>query len=178
VKRSLPVRSRTVPECGFDHSVGCVGGNPLGTRRETGQVGGSPISFTVEHSMNASPADVFVAWTEAFDTWFASSGAIRMTPSEGEPYWFDVVHEGIRHPHYGRFLALDRGRLIEQTWVTGEGGTEGAEAVVRIELAPTDSGTILRLAHSGFGSEEAARRHADSWPQILAHLDEVFTDPR
>jgi len=102
--------------------------------------------------VGASPADVFVAWTEAFDTWFASSGAIRMTPSEGDPYWFDVVHEGIRHPHYGRFLALDRGRLIEQTWVTGEGG--------------------------GFGSEEAARRHADSWPQILAHLDGVFTDPR
>ena len=138
----------------------------------------SAISFTVEQSMDASPADIFRAWTEDFDTWFASPGEIRMTPVEGEPYWFDVVHDGIRHPHYGRFLAVERGRLVEQTWVTGRGGTEGAETVVRIEIAPTGSGSVLRLSHSGFVDEESAGRHAESWPQILAHLDEVVSGLR
>ena len=127
--------------------------------------------------MEASPPDIFHAWTEAFDTWFASPGAIRMVPVEGEPYWFDVVHDGDRHPHYGRFLALESSRLIEQTWVTGEGGTEGAETVIRIELAPNDGGTILRLSHGGFANKESAKRHADSWPQVLAHLDEVLASP-
>lgn len=135
------------------------------------------ISFTLEKKMPTTPAHIFHAWTEEFGTWFASPGAIRMRPFEGEPYWFDVVHEGHRHPHYGRFLALEPNRLIEQTWVTGEGGTEGAETVVRIELAPTSGGTILRLHHSGFTNEAAAQRHADSWPQVLAHLDEVLAVP-
>ncbi|MGD0391522.1 MAG: SRPBCC domain-containing protein [Acidimicrobiales bacterium] len=134
-----------------------------------------PLSFTVEHTMGASPPDVFRAWTEAFDTWFASPGAIRMSPVVGEPYWFEVIHDGSRHPHYGRFLALEPDRLIEQTWVTGEDGTEGAETVVGIELDPTDPGTILRLTHSGFANEESAHRHAEAWPQILMHLDDVLT---
>jgi uncharacterized protein YndB with AHSA1/START domain len=135
-------------------------------------------SFTVEHCMEASPLDIFHAWTEGFDTWFASPGAIRMRPIEGEPYWFEVSHEGTRHPHYGRFLSLERGQLIEQTWVTGDGGTEGAETVVRIELTATESGSVLRLTHSGFANTEVAGRHADSWPRILTHLNEVLTKLR
>ena len=84
--------------------------------------------------MSAPPMAVYRAWTETFDRWFATPGAIRMDPRVGEPYWFEVVHEGVHHPHYGRFVALEPGVLIEQTWVTGRGGTEGAETVVRVEL--------------------------------------------
>jgi uncharacterized protein YndB with AHSA1/START domain len=136
------------------------------------------ISFTVEQSMDASPMEIFHAWTEAFDTWFASPGALRMKPAEGEPYWFEVDHQGRRHAHYGRFLTLERGLLVEQTWVTGRDGTEGAETVVRIELTANGSGTLLRLTHSGFANEESSQRHAEAWPGILVHLDEVLTDPR
>jgi uncharacterized protein YndB with AHSA1/START domain len=134
-------------------------------------------SLTIEQRMDASPQAIFHAWTEAFDTWFASPGAIRMVPVPGEPYWFDVVYEGERHPHYGRFLALEPDRAIKQTWVTGEGGTEGAETVVQIELAPSGTGTIVRLSHCGFANEESAKRHADSWPAVLRHLDETLGNP-
>jgi uncharacterized protein YndB with AHSA1/START domain len=88
-----------------------------------------------------------------------------------------VEHEGRRHPHYGRFLALEPGALIEQTWVTGRDGTDGAETVVTVELVPADPGTTLRLTHRGFHDEESARRHADSWPHILTHLDSVVSPP-
>lgn len=133
------------------------------------------FSFTHEQTLKASPHDIYQAWTVAFDTWFASPGKIRMNPVEGEPYWFEVIHEGDRHPHYGRFLMLESDRVIEQTWVTGKGGTEGAETVLRIDLRATTSGTTLRLSHSGFAAESSANRHAESWPQILTHLDKVLT---
>ena len=68
--------------------------------------------------------------------------------------------------------------LIEQTWVTGRNGTEGAETVVRIELLAHESGTRLRLTHSGFADEESAKNHRDSWPRILSHLDETLTGSR
>jgi uncharacterized protein YndB with AHSA1/START domain len=130
--------------------------------------------FTIEQTLRAGPGEIFAAWTAAFDTWFALPGAIRMKPLVGEPYWFDVVHEGQRHPHYGRFTALEPARLIEQTWVTGQSGTDGAETLVRVELEATDSGTLVRLTHRGFYDEAASKRHADAWPQVLHHLDEVL----
>ena len=101
-----------------------------------------------------------------------------MEPVVGEPYWFETVHAGERHPHYGRFLTVEPDQLIEQTWVTGRNGTEGAETVVRIELLPHQSGTHLRLTHSGFVDEQSAKNHRDSWPGILSHLDETLTRSR
>jgi uncharacterized protein YndB with AHSA1/START domain len=125
--------------------------------------------------MVSTPEALYRAWTEEFDRWFAAPGAIRMRAEVGEPYWFDVEHQGRRHSHCGRFLALEPGALINQTWVTGRDGTDGAETVVTVELVPAESGTALRLIHRGFHDEESGRRHADSWPHILAHLDSVVS---
>jgi uncharacterized protein YndB with AHSA1/START domain len=131
--------------------------------------------FAIEQTLRAGPGEIFVAWTEAFDAWFALPGAIFMKPLVGEPYWFDVVHDGQRHAHYGRFTALEPARLIEQTWVTGKGGTDGAETLLRVELGAAPSGTLVRLSHRGFYDQAAANRHVDAWPQVLRHLDEVLS---
>jgi uncharacterized protein YndB with AHSA1/START domain len=143
-------------------------GTDVGTRDANG--------FTIEQTLRAGPDAIFTAWTESFDTWFALPGSIRMIARVGEPYWFDVVHDGERHAHYGRFIALEPARVVEQTWVTGKGGTDGAETLLRIELAGTASGTLVRLTHSGFYDKEASDRHADAWPQVLGHLDEVLSE--
>lgn len=130
-----------------------------------------PHAFTVERGMRASPDAIFRAWTERFDSWFARPGALRMRAQLDEPFYFEVDHEGARHAHYGRFLALEPGRLVEMTWMTGKGGTDGAETVVRVELAATGEGAHLRLTHSGFHDEAAAAQHEAAWPRVLAHLD-------
>jgi len=127
--------------------------------------------------MTSQAPDIYRAWTEEFDSWFATPGAISMQAQVGVAWYFEVVHEGERRPHYGRFLSLEDGRLVETTWVTGKGGTEGAETVVRVELTPDGTGTHLRLSHGGFDDQEAAQRHADSWPAILERLDESLSRP-
>lgn len=48
------------------------------------------LSFVVERVMAASPGEIFDAWVNHFDTWFASSGEISMNAVAGRPYWFDV----------------------------------------------------------------------------------------
>jgi uncharacterized protein YndB with AHSA1/START domain len=123
----------------------------------------------------APPAALFRAWTEQFDLWFAAPGTVLMTPRVNAPFFFETRYQGQRHPHYGRFLALEAGRRVEMTWVTAA-GTKGVETVVTVEFAPDGAKTSVSLTHAGFPDEECRDRHAAAWPSVLRHLDAVLSE--
>ncbi|MGW6335341.1 SRPBCC family protein [Nocardia rhamnosiphila] len=131
-----------------------------------------PYELTVERVMTASPELLYLAWTQGFDIWLAEPSSVRMRPEVNEPFYFETREEGKSRPHYGRFLRLEAGRLVELTWVTGAGGTEGTETVVRVEFVKQPRGIRLRLRHSGFADEAARDRHRGAWPAVLDRLDE------
>ena len=37
-----------------------------------------PLQVTCEYLVNAKPQEIFAAWTERFDTWFAQAGTLSM----------------------------------------------------------------------------------------------------
>jgi uncharacterized protein YndB with AHSA1/START domain len=133
-----------------------------------------PLRFTVERLMKASAASLYEAWTERFDCWFAEPGELMMVPEIDRPFFFKNRRDWGSHPHYGRFIELEKNSLVEMTWVTGEGATEGAETVLRIELTPREHGTLLRLTHSGFRDAQSKDGHEQNWPEGLETLDEAL----
>jgi uncharacterized protein YndB with AHSA1/START domain len=151
-----------------------VGGKVTQTRLPRPDLSEQPHQLTVEREIKASPAAVYRAWTEEFDSWFASPGLIRMRAEVDEPFYFETEHEGSRHSHYGRFLTLRQDEFVELTWMTGVPGTAGAETIVTVALTPTETGTHVRLTHAGFYDEAGVKQH-EAWKPLLAKLDSVLS---
>jgi uncharacterized protein YndB with AHSA1/START domain len=131
-----------------------------------------PFSLTVERTMPLPPNVLYQAWTKNFDLWFADPGTVLMKGEVNSVFFFETSFEGNRHPHYGRFLQLEPDRLIELTWLTGTGGTKGAETVVTVELTQIIGGTVLKLTHAGFPDDESKNGHKQAWPLVLAQLED------
>jgi uncharacterized protein YndB with AHSA1/START domain len=142
-----------------------------------------PHHLRVEKDFAAAAAVLYEAWTTGFDRWFAAPGSVLMLPRVNTAFFFETEFKAEgqstvqRHPHYGRFLRLTPDRLVELTWVTGAGGTEGAETIVTVELHPVENATRLRLTHAGFAGEAARDRHRQAWPLVLAQLEQRISSP-
>lgn len=137
-------------------------------------------SLTIHRTMPLSAATLFRAWTHQWGAWFAEPGSVHMTAEVGAPFRFEVAQSfadgraTIRHPHYGRFVALERDALVSLTWVTGPAGTAGVETLLTVRFHDETAGTRVTLTHEGFSTEEARDRHATVWPLVLAHQEEVL----
>ena len=140
-----------------------------------------PFRLSVQRQFSLPLTLLYKAWTTEFDRWFAAPGSVLMSGRVDTPFFFETEYhpagqtEVQRHPHYGRFLDLDPDRLVQLTWLTGAGGTKGAETVVTVELTPNDAGTLLKLSHEGFPDQESMEAHYQAWPMVLEQLEKCYT---
>ncbi|WP_411281831.1 SRPBCC domain-containing protein [Gemmatimonas sp.] len=134
--------------------------------------------LTIARTSPLPATALYRAWTTGWGTWFAEPDSARVRAAVGEPFFFAVAQrfddgrDLIRHPHYGRFLRLEPTALVSLNWVTGVGGTEGAETVLTVHLdAIAGDFTQVSLTHEGFVTRESRDAHEKAWPLILAHQD-------
>jgi uncharacterized protein YndB with AHSA1/START domain len=73
--------------------------------------------------------------------------------------------------HNGEILELDAPRLLVYTWFANFHDDPKSRSVVRWELTPSESGTHVKVTHSGLASEPDARAdYAGGWPGVLDML--------
>src|SRR5712692_8009593 len=91
-------------------------------------------------------------------------------------FYLAVKHEGRTWPHYGRFLQIDRPRLVEYTWMSE--ATKGAESIVTVTMEAKGEETEVTLRHSGVPDDEMGRQHKEGWTWVLSALAEGFASRR
>jgi len=126
--------------------------------------------LTVTRTIPAPAEKVFDVWIDPKSPggpWFGGDRVI-VNPVVDGLFYLAAKHEGRVWPHYGRFLRLERPRLIEYTWMSE--ATQGKESVVTLTLQPLGEDTEVTLRHSGVPDDEMGRKHKDGWGWILDML--------
>jgi uncharacterized protein YndB with AHSA1/START domain len=134
--------------------------------------------ITVSRTISASAEKVFDVWIDPKipgGPWFGADRVI-LNPVVDGLFYLAVKHEGRTWPHFGRFLQIDRPRVVEYTWMSE--GTKGAESIVTVTLEPRGEQTEVTLLHSGVPDDEMGRKHKDGWAWVLSALAESLASRR
>lgn len=130
--------------------------------------------ITVVRLIPAPAPEVFDVWLDPHSPggpWFGAARVI-LNPVVDGLFYTAVSHEGKTWPHYGRFIAIERPRRVENTWVSE--ATKGVETIVTVTFEPQGEQTNVTLTHSGVPDDEMGRRHKDGWTWVLSMLAERF----
>ncbi len=109
-------------------------------------------------------------WWGSPDTYRTRDWRVDLRPGGGFSTRAKRVQDGRVTEVKGRYLEVERPRLLVHTWEQGPGVPD--ETVIRVELTPTNAGTRVRVTHSGFAEHGAsAAAHTESWRRVLGWLD-------
>ena len=132
------------------------------------------IELTVSRVIPATPAEVYDVWLDPKSPggpWFGCERVV-LDVKVGGLLHHAVKHEGREWAHYGRFLQLDKPRLIEHTWMSE--ATRGFDSHVRVSLEAQKSGTLFTLLHSGLPDDAMGRQHQEGWTYVANAMAGAF----
>ena len=129
---------------------------------------------TVSRTIPASAEQVFDVWMDKNSPggpWFGAERVI-LNPTVDGLFYVAVSHEGRRWPHFGRFVRIERARVVDYTWMSE--ATKGLESIVLVTFDARGEQTEVTLRHSGIPDDAMGRQHKDGWAWVLSMLAERF----
>jgi uncharacterized protein YndB with AHSA1/START domain len=138
------------------------------------------VDLECTRQIPATPDEVYDVWIDPScpgGPWFAPNDEWRKSKVIFDAkvdglFYHCVTANGGSWCHYGRFTRLERGKLVEHTWVSE--GTKGRESTVTTTFEPRDGGTFVKLVHSGVPDEGDGQRHDAGWKWVLGQLAEAM----
>ncbi len=141
--------------------------------------------------------DVFEVWFDPKSPggpWYGAKKALMNLAVDGMFYFGVERREWARHMredhgvlvqpgraggllgHFGRFVAIDRPRAVEHTWMSEN--THGIETSVSVTFEPREGGTQMTIVHRGVPDDEKGRTHEGGWTFLLSRLENEFARKR
>lgn len=144
---------------------------------------GQEIALELEHRYAAPRDRVFEAWTnpEVLKRWWAAAPSwetplAEVDAREGGSYRLSMLTDtGDVHTVRGEYREISPPERLAYTWSWEEGpdaAMAGSEStLVVVEFLEDGDGTLVKLTHSGFASDEIRGMHAQGWEAVLANLE-------
>lgn len=147
------------------------------------EIGQQELVLELTHRFEAPREKVFEAWTnpKVLKRWWAAAPTwdtplAEVDAQEGGRYRLSMrTDEGDVHTVRGEFKEVQPPERLAYTWEWEEGpesamaGSEGTLVVV--EFHEDGDGTLVKLTHSGFSSEEIKGMHVHGWQAVLENLE-------
>ncbi|OYW62548.1 MAG: hypothetical protein B7Z40_16520 [Bosea sp. 12-68-7] len=137
-------------------------------------------SLMIKRRLNATPAEVFEAWTDAklLMQWFGPENVVTQEVSVDAQVGggFRVVmreNTGERHEVRGTYseVVANEKLVFSWSWIT----TPERVSRVSVTFKPDGAaGTILTLLHEQLFDEQAVKGHTHGWTGSLAKLEALF----
>jgi uncharacterized protein YndB with AHSA1/START domain len=136
----------------------------------------SETSLRIERSFDASPEEVFDAWTnpEVLKRWWAvhpdgSTPVAEVDLRPGGRYRLSMEGpDGERHTVQGEYSEVDRPRRLRYSWQWElDAGGLGPIGTVAVDFRADGSRTTVVLEHTGLPDAESRDRHAQGWSACL-----------
>ena len=130
--------------------------------------------------VQAAPQSVFEALTDAgqLQRWFLSRAETDPRPGGSFAFDWEFADAAQNGQQRGSFLDVVPGKKVSYTW-QARPAPEPATTVM-FSLEPDGSGTLVRLAHTGFGTGEAGQaardQHSGPWDFYLSNLKSYLED--
>jgi len=139
-------------------------------------------SVHLERTYDASPEEVFDAWTnpEVLRRWWSAQPSwqtpvadVDLRVGGGYRLSMEDPESGARHTVVGEYREIRRPELLVYSWrwELDAGGT-GHESTVTVRFLPEGRRTNVVLVHSGLEDAASAGRHATGWTACMANLAE------
>ena len=133
------------------------------------------IEINLNRMIDASPDEVFETWldhTSPGSPWFGVPKVIMNTPKVDSLFYSMYQIEGREIAHYGRFIAIEKPRRIQYTWVSE--ATHGMESMLTLSFELRDGKTQVSVNHANVPDDEGGHHHKQAWGYVLARLSSHF----
>jgi uncharacterized protein YndB with AHSA1/START domain len=136
-------------------------------------------SLTIKRRLNATPAEVFEAWThpKLLMQWFGPENVetqeVSVDARVGGRFRAVMLEDtGERHEVSGIYAEVfaNEKLVFSWSWIT----TPERVSQVTVTFKPDGAGTILTLVHEQLFDEQAVKGHTHGWTGSLAKLEALF----
>jgi uncharacterized protein YndB with AHSA1/START domain len=143
----------------------------------------SDDAVTVEREIAAPAEDLFDAWldAESLSRWMTpydtKESRVEADPRVGGTFRIEMVTPDAANVHTGTYREIDRPHRLVFTWSSQS--TQFRDTVVTVTFEPRSTGsTLVQIHQVGLPDEAAQHSHHGGWTDILAHLDDTFSETR